>query len=419
MSDRESELSTSFFSEESKGVDTTIGKGSTELSPAFLSFLKENEVSPEVYVNSNKIPRFIRLGSRCQLSLKELETELGTRLLPTPLPKMFQLEQDRGIASTSSYKRGLIYGIDLASAFAVHALNLKPGHHALDLCCAPGAKLCMMAETVANNAHSKAKNDRTNHNHNKQATGSVTGVDIARQRLNVCRNLIRKYKVMGIRLYCADGTSFALPPSKSPIRHNRIVDLLNPNSNKRTRDGNRKTDKDEPSSSSGIASDTLGVLVGGYDRVLVDAECTHDGSMKHIQKYQNTAWEGFERKVLDPKRLGALQKLQRSLLANGFKLLKPGGLLVYSTCSFCRAQNENIVRWLLDTHPTAKLTSPPKLHLEKHRFPPTKGSLEGTLRFDPITSNTSGFFLARLTKVTDEEVKERADEGDQNADRRT
>ncbi|CAI5518074.1 unnamed protein product [Closterium sp. Naga37s-1] len=66
--------------------------------------------------------------------------------------------------------------------------------------------------------------------------------------------------------------------------------------------------------------------------VLVDAECTHDGSLKHILKYDSWGWHTLNKRFLDPQRLNSLSALQRSLLETGFLLLKPGGRLVYSTC---------------------------------------------------------------------------------------
>lgn len=43
-----------------------------------------------------------------------------------------------------------------------------------------------------------------------------------------------------------------------------------------------------------------------------------------------------------------LKVLQRQLLWNGFQLLKPGGILVYSTCSFSPKQNEDVILWFLN-----------------------------------------------------------------------
>jgi 16S rRNA C967 or C1407 C5-methylase (RsmB/RsmF family) len=117
-----------------------------------------------------------------------------------------------------------------------------------------------------------------------------------------------------------------------------------------------------------------------YDRVLVDAECTHDGSAKHMLKLlghvdgDNSAsitsavsasksnavasastWAEFELAYLDPARLATLQSLQRNLLRNGFRHLAYGGTLVYSTCSYMRAQNEEIVEWLTAVESEAEL----------------------------------------------------------------
>ena len=55
----------------------------------------------------------------------------------------------------------------------------------------------------------------------------------------------------------------------------------------------------------------------GYDRVLVDAECTHDGSIKHLAKFAQWGWESFEARFLEPSRLDSLATLQRGLLRVG------------------------------------------------------------------------------------------------------
>ena len=134
---------------------------------------------------------------------------------------------------------------------------------------------------------------------------------------------------------------------------------------------------------------------GGYDRVLVDAECTHDGSIKHLAKFAQWGWETFEKRVMDAERLDALAALQLNLLRVGFRSLRAGGTLVYSTCSFARAQNEAVVAALLDEAPHARLEPVPTLQ----HAPCRAGTLPHTLRFEPRTSHTSGLFVARLTKL--------------------
>jgi hypothetical protein len=66
--------------------------------------------------------------------------------------------------------------MDAASAAAVWALAPQPGEHILDLCCAPGLKLCTITDALA-------------------GRGSVTGVDVSRTRLHVARKVAVKYQI--------------------------------------------------------------------------------------------------------------------------------------------------------------------------------------------------------------------------------
>lgn len=133
----------------------------------------------------------------------------------------------------------------------------------------------------------------------------------------------------------------------------------------------------------------------GYDKVLVDAECTHDGSIKHIQKFENWGWSTMERRVLDAERTDDLTVLQFRLLTNGFKLLRVGGNLVYSTCSLTHAQNEDVVERFLSLNPCAELL----VIDDSESWPCKSGRIPKTLRFDPLTSRTSGLFVTKFTKL--------------------
>ncbi|KAK4260666.1 hypothetical protein QN277_003752 [Acacia crassicarpa] len=87
--------------------------------------------------------------------------------------------------------------------------------------------------------------------------------------------------------------------------------------------------------------------------------------------------------------------MQLSLLTNGFRLLKVGGSLVYSTCSLTTAQNEDVVEQFLKENVSAELQG-----IEAARSWPCKGGrIPKTYRFDPSTYQTSGLFVAKFTKL--------------------
>lgn len=126
----------------------------------------------------------------------------------------------------------------------------------------------------------------------------------------------------------------------------------------------------------------------------MDAECTHDGSIAHVKKYGDMfASTDFDANVLDEERMTRLETLQRSLILRGFDLLKDGGTMVYSTCSFCTKQNEDIVMWLLMTRPDARLAK-----IEDAQRYPCVTRDGAIMRFDPKRSNTSALFIAKVMK---------------------
>lgn len=293
----------------------------------------------------------------------------------------------------SRYKSGNILGIDVASGLAVNALSIEKGHHVLDLCCAPGAKLAYMCKILEDNQVTIG--DAISHNLRRMRMGTVTGVDIAEHRLCTCRALIKKYRLQNARLFLIDGTQFSHGAPET--QNSSIKRTVKPfHESKLLRSHAFKTEL--------------------YDRVLVDAECTHDGSISHLLKYVNEQsadglwnWEKFCASGLDPERLANLRDLQRNLLQNGYSMLKPDGILVYSTCSLSRFQNEDVVDWFLSKNPDAVLDNiPDREILPRTRTLETSNSLttERTIKFNACNLTdangeewwTSGLFIARILK---------------------
>lgn len=390
------------------------------LPASFLEFLKTNGIDPSLYsaAAAKDLPRYVRLKPGVESEVPEIENEIGFKLNPVSwLSGFFSIAQQAKIASSEAYQQGKIYGMDAASGAAVMALDVSPGEHVLDLCAAPGAKLCMLAELL-------------------RRSGTLTGVDIAEHRLAACRTMLQKYRLEDYcRLFVADGISFCLLPRRKPTRllgsnegefdppQDKSIDIYCEWTSKRTwkeRRDSRKTkslsnsnkslEHKEPQlifygKCSGIVGlgrsavfqtgDGIEASEAGYDKVLVDAECTHDGSIKHVFKFKQWGWDTLERRLLDVERITSITRLQLQLLNNGFRLLKIGGTLVYSTCSLTTAQNEGVVEQFLAVTPNAELQ---QIKAAKD-WPCKSGSIQYTLRFDPVTSKTSGLFIAKIAKV--------------------
>jgi 16S rRNA C967 or C1407 C5-methylase (RsmB/RsmF family) len=128
-----------------------------------------------------------------------------------------------------------------------------------------------------------------------------------------------------------------------------------------------------------------------YDRVLVDAQCTLDASVRHLLKYNKVGWLGFDGNVD-----ASVVNLQKQLIYNGYRMVKPGGVLVYSTCSFCEKQNEDVVRWLLQKFADSAELVPISFGSAGPNV--AAGTLEHTVRFYPSQSGTSGMFIAKIRK---------------------
>jgi len=355
--------------------DGVVSPQTMEDKATFAVFLKENGIPEDAY-DIKELSRFIRVNPKKSISKEEIEKQVNTTVQEVPwFPSFYKMRHDVPIASCELYKEGKIYGMDVSSGIVVHALDCQEGFHVLDLCCAPGTKFCMIADQLGNG-------------------GTLTGVDISETRLSSCKTVIKKYDIQNARLFLADGCTFSILAPSNDTNNNLPSLTLPPlesisqplifKSRKRKR--RREHDLEGLYFSTSFPLRISSCVL--YDRVLVDAECTLDASVRHILQYGKTSPHTPDHLIIS----------QRKIILNGFCLLKPGGILVYSTCSFCISQNEDIVKYLLDTHSNARLIpiDPPT---KDNIVPWDNGSLPHTVRFYPRSSGTSGMFIAKIMKV--------------------
>jgi len=179
----------------------------------------------------------------------------------------------------SANHRGLLSFQEEVSMLPPLALRVAPGQRVLDLCAAPGSKSKQLLELMLDG-------------HGDVRGGVLVSNDSdAKRHVNVTSGRLKKLHTPGVALTVCDGK--------------KLPDL-------READGERWR----------------------FDRVLVDVPCSGDGTLRKHPLGWREWWVGDGMK---------LHGLQVSLLVRGIELLKPGGRLVYSTCSMNPIENEAVV----------------------------------------------------------------------------
>ncbi|MBQ7921936.1 MAG: 16S rRNA (cytosine(967)-C(5))-methyltransferase RsmB [Clostridia bacterium] len=119
-------------------------------------------------------------------------------------------------------------------------------------------------------------------------------------------------------------------------------------------------------------------LVDTADRVLCDAPCSGLGV---IAKKPDIRYK-------DISDIENLPRIQREVLEGASRYVKPGGVLVYSTCTLHKKENEEVVNAFLETHPDFTLSP----------FAVGGVKAEGMITLFPHIHHTDGFFIARMVR---------------------
>jgi len=143
----------------------------------------------------------------------------------------------------------------------------------------------------------------------------------------------------------------------------------------------------------------LPLAAGPFDRVLVDAPCTAEGTRSHRGASYDASEAGFR---------SWLAGQQRALLRRALRLVRPGGRVVYATCSFAPEENEGVVDAIVREFGGAVRVLPPALdglawsagvtEWQRQRFHP---DVQHGVRLWPHLSGTGGFFAVALERRDD------------------
>jgi len=124
-----------------------------------------------------------------------------------------------------------------------------------------------------------------------------------------------------------------------------------------------------------------------FDAILLDAPCSGEGVVrKDADALRNWTLASTE----------AIAATQRDLIDSAFHALRPGGVLIYSTCTLNTIENQQVIAWLLTRYPDAiEILSLQDL------FAGAEAALtpEGYLHVFPHCFDSEGFFVARLRKT--------------------
>ena len=159
-------------------------------------------------------------------------------------------------------------------------LQIRPGDAVLDLCAAPGSKTVLLLSLLAKRAAADADDGAL-----VTRGGCVVANEINPQRCARLRVRLAKCRVPGAVVCCA-------------------------------------------------AAQRMPGADGTYDRVLCDVPCSGDGTLRK----NPDIWDSWQ-----PRFSASLHPLQLAILTRGLQLLRPGGLLLYSTCSFSPVEGEAVV----------------------------------------------------------------------------
>lgn len=276
--------------------------------------------------------------------------------------------------------RGDIMLQNLPSLVAAMVLGPVPGARVLDMCAAPGGKTTAMAQLMGD-------------------CGEIVALDRSHGKVVGIEELAKDLGITCIRAYKADATKAVRDPT-------RVKRAAAPESSAKSvarmeRIAAQKAKRGEDPAPPARAATTDGFEPESFDYVLLDAPCTALGLRPRLVLSQ----------TMEELRSTALY--QRRFIDAAVRLVRPGGYLVFSTCTISPLENEANVRYLLDKYAGVLELAPQEPRLgapgltgacvdDRGREVKLLSVEEAALvqRFDPSAElDTIGFFISKFRKI--------------------
>ncbi|MBE0540223.1 MAG: 16S rRNA (cytosine(967)-C(5))-methyltransferase RsmB [Verrucomicrobia bacterium] len=230
----------------------------------------------------------------------------------------FALKSHPPLTRLPSFQQGGFYIQDPGTLLAVQELDPQPGELILDACAAPGGKTTYLAQRLRNEGH-------------------IVAADVSAERLNLVHENCARLGVTCVETVLLENE---IGPAAHPAGEAAPTPTARPAKHLH------------------------------FDKILLDAPCSNTGVMR---RRVDLRWR------IRPEEIERLRATQRKLLDQTAALLKPGGVLVYSTCSLEPEENGGVVTQFLQEQGAFKL--------ERQR------------ELLPFTDGVDGAFVARLRRT--------------------
>lgn len=129
-----------------------------------------------------------------------------------------------------------------------------------------------------------------------------------------------------------------------------------------------------------------------FHKIILDAPCSGEGMFRKEEALAHD-WT--------PEKSSELAVIQKELLENAYEMLRPGGMLLYSTCTFAPIEDEEAISYILEQHPEMELLPLPEYEGFSSGIPSLGNGeerLSRCVRIFPHKMNGEGHFLALLQK---------------------
>ena len=237
---------------------------------------------------------------------------------------VFELKSHPLLNSLGSFRDGWFYVQDPGTLLAPLQLGAQPGETILDLCAAPGGKTTFLAQRMNNE-------------------GKITACDNSEKRLKLIRENCERLGIACVETHLAPSRS----PRPGPLPTGEKV---SPSTQQQKGGSGQKGSRIAKDGTKAVPSPWREGQGDGktFDRILIDVPCSNTGVMR---RRVDLRWR------ISLEEISRLRRTQLELLKIAAAKLKPGGVLIYSTCSLEPEENSDVVKEFLAEHSNFKLTS--------------------------------------------------------------